>query len=59
MNLLIVKKQNPNHLIFIKRGKRAHYLWTWEKSFVPNDVLGDSGPEMVSGAEVQIPVARH
>lgn len=58
MNLLIVK-QNPNHLIFIKRGKRAHYLWTWKKSFVPNDVLGDSGPEMVSGAEVQIPVARH
>ena len=53
-NLRLRKK----HIVCIKSGKRAQYLWTWRQSVVPNDVPRDFGPVIAFGAKVQIPVAR-
>lgn len=58
-NELTHSQTKPKSPYFHKERKTSALPLDVEEEFRPNDVLGDSCPEMVSGAEVQIPVASH
>ena len=57
---MVLKTENPKHIICIESRTWEQYLWTWRQSVEPNDAPRDFGPEVAFGTncKVQIPVAR-
>ena len=47
----MLKEEYPEHVICIKTGKWAQYLWTWRQSVIPNEVPRDFSPVIAFGTK--------